>query len=235
MRERVVVRSVVVAASGMLGVLHVLRTDCDPRHRFVSEYVVGAWGGLMTSVFFVLAAGVLVLARGLRRSAAQKEAGILTLWVLLVLAACGSALMAFFPAYLNVTPVHLTMAGRLHAGIAAVTFTLALAAQGVFLRLTGQDVFQLTRGEKAAAFLLTILAVSAFFAQTLLLLRHRAEWIGAFPNYPDGAPAVAWVGVTERVLIAAFLGWLWEAAGFLSAGIPLSGRWRGRASSRESA
>ena len=48
--------------------LHILRTDFDPKYRYLSEYVNGPYGGLMTSTFFVLSLGSLALLFGLWRS-----------------------------------------------------------------------------------------------------------------------------------------------------------------------
>lgn len=46
--------------------LHILEPEFDPRYRFMSEYVWGAYGWLMTATFFVLGFAILTLAVGLR-------------------------------------------------------------------------------------------------------------------------------------------------------------------------
>jgi hypothetical membrane protein len=46
--------------------LHVLEPEYDPRFRFMSEYVWGAYGWLMTTTFFVLGLAAFVVAAGLR-------------------------------------------------------------------------------------------------------------------------------------------------------------------------
>jgi hypothetical membrane protein len=46
--------------------LHVLEPEYDPRYRFMSEYVWGAYGWLMTTTFFVLGLAVFAVAAGLR-------------------------------------------------------------------------------------------------------------------------------------------------------------------------
>src|SRR5436190_19360601 len=63
--------SVVYYASAIV-LLHVLRTDFDPRYRYLSEYAVGPYGALMSSTFFVLSAGSLALSIGLWRSVSSK-------------------------------------------------------------------------------------------------------------------------------------------------------------------
>lgn len=45
--------------------LHVLEPELDPSRRFMSEYTLGPWGGLMRAVFFLLAASGVLLARAL--------------------------------------------------------------------------------------------------------------------------------------------------------------------------
>jgi hypothetical membrane protein len=46
--------------------LHVLQPEFDPRVRFMSEYVFGAYGWLMTTTFFVLGLAVVTVGVGLR-------------------------------------------------------------------------------------------------------------------------------------------------------------------------
>jgi hypothetical membrane protein len=46
--------------------LHILEPEFDPRFRFMSEYVWGAYGWLMTTTFFVLGLAAFVVAAGLR-------------------------------------------------------------------------------------------------------------------------------------------------------------------------
>jgi hypothetical membrane protein len=46
--------------------LHILEPEFDPRYRFMSEYVWGAYGWLMTTTFFVLGLAAIAVAAGLR-------------------------------------------------------------------------------------------------------------------------------------------------------------------------
>lgn len=62
----------VIYYAGAIALLHVLRTDYDPGYRYLSEYVVGPYGALMTSTYFVLSMGSLALAWGLWRSVSSK-------------------------------------------------------------------------------------------------------------------------------------------------------------------
>lgn len=50
----------------VLSALHVLEPEFDPRYRFMSEYVWGAYGWLMTTTFFALGLAAFTVAAGLR-------------------------------------------------------------------------------------------------------------------------------------------------------------------------
>ncbi|MGH2347449.1 MAG: DUF998 domain-containing protein [Chloroflexota bacterium] len=49
--------SSIAAFTGLVGLEHILRPDYDPRRRFISEYAIGPYKGVMTTAFFALAAG----------------------------------------------------------------------------------------------------------------------------------------------------------------------------------
>ena len=49
----------------IVSALHVLEPEFDPRYRFMSEYVWGAWGWLMTTNFFALGLAAFTVAAGL--------------------------------------------------------------------------------------------------------------------------------------------------------------------------
>src|ERR1700681_2604581 len=54
--------------STAVGILHALRLDLNPVTHAVSNYAVGTFGFLMTSVFFMLALSECALAQGLGRA-----------------------------------------------------------------------------------------------------------------------------------------------------------------------
>lgn len=75
--------AIVVAA------LHILEPEFDPRYRFMSEYVWGAYGWFMTSTFFALGLAAFVVAAGLRgahqsRRSARLGFGLLAVAALFV-------------------------------------------------------------------------------------------------------------------------------------------------------
>src|ERR1700746_2469301 len=64
--------SCVIYYVGSIVLLHVLRTDYDPGSRYLSEYVVGPYGALMSSTFFLLRFGSFALACGMWRSVSSR-------------------------------------------------------------------------------------------------------------------------------------------------------------------
>jgi hypothetical protein len=104
MRRRVTIRGLANFALGCfilllvsLATLHILRTDCDPLRRRLSEYAVGRFGYLMTAAFALACAGLLALSDALWRAAVRSP------WLRLgrvALAAAGAldGLMAVFAA-----------------------------------------------------------------------------------------------------------------------------------------
>ena len=69
-RSAVISRRIVLACAAyyvIIGAaLHFLEPEFDPRYRFMSEYVWGAYGWLMTTTFFVLGLAAFTVAAGLR-------------------------------------------------------------------------------------------------------------------------------------------------------------------------
>ena len=102
--------SVVYYASAIV-LLHVLRTDFDPGYRYLSEYARGPYGALMTSTFFALSAGSLVLSLGLWRSVSSKLCFLqgLLLWLIW---ACAIFLAGIYTGDLQGTPR--TQIGKIH-------------------------------------------------------------------------------------------------------------------------
>jgi hypothetical protein len=69
-RKATISQAIVFVCAGyylIVGIaLHVLEPEFDPRFRFMSEYVWGAYGWLMTTTFFVLGLAAFAVAAGLR-------------------------------------------------------------------------------------------------------------------------------------------------------------------------
>jgi hypothetical protein len=117
-----------------IALLHILRTDYDPGYRFLSEYVVGPYGELMRSTFFVLGVGSLALSFGLGRSVSSKLRFLPGL-LLLVIWALAVFLAGIYTADLQGLPP--TESGKMHAQMAMIGFpclTLALPLISILLR-----------------------------------------------------------------------------------------------------
>ncbi|MGQ0761336.1 MAG: DUF998 domain-containing protein [Acidobacteriota bacterium] len=140
-----------------IALLHILRTDYDPGYRSLSEYVVGPYGALMTSTFFVLSVGSFALSFGLWRSVSSKLRFLpgLLLW----LAWAGGVFLAgIYPADLQGSPE--TRIGQIHNLIGMVAFpcaTLALPLLSLPLRWE-----QKWRSVWRAAVVLSLIVVVCF-------------------------------------------------------------------------
>jgi hypothetical membrane protein len=92
----------------VLVALHFLEPEFDPRSRFVSEYVWGAYGWLMTTTFFVLGLAILSVAVGLRVVHRSRNArigfGLLVVGALFI---CLAGVFKGFPLHLAASAVGL--------------------------------------------------------------------------------------------------------------------------------
>jgi hypothetical protein len=125
--------STIYYASAII-LLHILRTDFDPRYRYLSEYVNGPYGALMPSTFFALSLGSLALAFGLWRSVSSKirfAPGML-LWLAW---ACAVFFAGVYPSDLQESAT--TWNGHIHNEMGVIAFpcaTLALPLLSLPLR-----------------------------------------------------------------------------------------------------
>jgi len=150
--------SVIYYATAII-LLHILRNDFDPKYRYLSEYVNGPYGTLMTSTFFVLSLGSLALLFGLWRSVSSKirfAPGML-FWFAW---ACAVFLAGVCPSDLQESPM--TWNGHIHNQMGMIAFpcaTLALPLLSLPLRWDKrwQSVW-------ASAVLLSLPVIISFFA-----------------------------------------------------------------------
>jgi hypothetical protein len=108
-----------------IALLHVLRTDYDPGYRYPSECVVGRYGALMTSTFFVLSVGSLALSFGLWRSVSSKLRFLPGLFLWLTWA-CAVFLAGIYPGDLQGLPQ--TRVGQIHNQMGMIAFPSAALA-----------------------------------------------------------------------------------------------------------
>lgn len=180
------------AAAGALVALQIARLERSLLHSFVSEFAVGRYGAVMTSVFVVLAVSSALLAvsisdgvGALRRHAFGCRPGLY-----LGIAATGLLVMAVCPTDLNdLSPRTLT--GSIHDATSVLTFAAVLGVMasvgwsngGCFDRLQ-----PITRR-------ISVFCTATFIVQLLMLAIQHAH------------RPYRWVGLSERVLIIAFLTW----------------------------
>lgn len=176
--------SVIYYATAII-LLHVFRTDFDPKYRYLSEYVNGPYGALMTSTFFVLSLGSLALLFGLWRSVSSKIrfAPGMVFWL-----AWASAVFfaGVYPSDLQEAPA--TLNGHIHNQMGMIAFpcaTLGLPLLSLPLRWDRkwQSVW-------AFAMLLSLPVIISFFA----LDRMGEMQLG---------------GLDQRIFLGVTLIWMW--------------------------
>jgi hypothetical protein len=186
-----------IAAGTAIFALHFLRRDLVPYHRFVSEYAVDVngtrWGWLMQAVFLLLAVTSMILANAGSCAPQLPTNCRKPLALLLGSASVGTLVMFACRTDLNVLPFVETPIGKTHDVASVITFLSALAAMAV--------VALLSSPRPSAGLLLLAVAASALLVHTVVMLAQPRPYL--------------WVGVTERILIAALITWCFWLAGTL--------------------
>jgi hypothetical protein len=172
----------------VIALLHVLRTDYDPGYRYLSEYVVGPYGALMTSTFFDLGIGSLALFLGVWQSVSSKVRFLpgLLLWLTW---ACAVSLAGIYPGDLQGSPQ--TRIGQIHnlsGMIAFASASLALPLLSLPLRWE-----QRWRSVWLSALGLSLGAVTCFFAM---------DWLAEFRL----------AGLAQRMFLGMTLAWMFILA-----------------------
>jgi hypothetical protein len=166
-------------------VLHVGQPDLHPVDRFMSEYVLGRWGPLMTTTFFAWAFGLVCITVALRRVGLPGKmgtAGLVLTWI----GALGITIAGAFP--MDPVGEPFTRAGVLHTlgGLVGLPFT-ALGLLFLSLAFRSDERWRPVAGVGAAlagAFLLGFLVIGFVF---------------------DGGPGS---GAAQRVAIGSGLAWM---------------------------
>jgi len=168
----------------VIALLHILRTDYDPGYRYLSEYVVGPYGALMTSTFFDLSVGSLALSLGLWRTVSSKLRFLpgLLLWLTW---ACAVFLAGIYPGDLQGSPQ--TRIGQIHNQMGMVAFSSAsLALPLLTLPLWWEYKW---RPVWRVAVVLSFVAVASFFAM---------DWLAE----------MRLAGLAQRMFLAMTLAWM---------------------------
>jgi hypothetical protein len=174
-------------------VLHLVRTDVDPREDGVSAYALTRYGALYRCQVVATGVAGLLLAMALFGGGFESVGGAFVL----VLFAVSRILIARYPTDPRGT-VSFSRAGRLHVLLAATTFvTIGVAAPWVSATLTGSLDW---RGPAAVivglGWVTTVLALGTFPTMTLPATRR------AFGLVERGAYAawLLWIVVTSLAL-----------------------------------
>jgi len=174
---------------------HLIRTDRNLTTHFLSEYVVGPNGFVMTSALTALGVGLLAMTGGLWRNGA---ATTYTRIGLVLLGMAGSAMLVVvsFPTNLQYTPV--TQSALIHDGAALIFFCSVIAAIALIsFGFQSHGLWQKYYRSEAILALLALVAFLVFF--TIYPLQMGTE-----PLVPMLANVIE---IWQRVLFLCI--WLW--------------------------
>src|SRR5262245_758747 len=177
----------------VLSAMHFLEPEFSPIRVPMSAYVAGAYGSLMTTIYFVLAAGLLAVACALVTTLPRTRRTSMA-FAVLVVAAMACLLAGIFP--MDFPPPLRTTSGRLHALGGAVAFpgmTVGLRLFSLSLRYDSYwgGVSSVLRKLSAAMIAALLLMLSS-----ILLLGH-----GGFAQRLLFVVLFSWMVVAGRRLI----------------------------------
>lgn len=184
----------------LLVLLHALQPELDPSWRVISEYANGPHGWLMTIVFAALATAC--AATALILLPVGDNWSIRGGTLLLALAATGLAMAALFPADIVQDPMPpMSWTGNMHSVASLLgNPTLLIGMLVLAFALPGHAPWE------GAGSVLLATAVIAW-------LSFIAMMVGMFVFLPQGtAGPGALVGYGNRLLVAAYAGWLIAAS-----------------------
>lgn len=167
-------------------ILHVLRPELNPITHAVSNYAIGAFGLLMTVAFFTLALSEFALALGLARSlVASTQARISVL--LLRFAGAGMVVTGIFPGDVKSPHPPGTLPSLIHWIGAGSSFLSLMIAAFLLSNCFKMDTHW--QGFYRPSFVLSVTIVLALAVFGLFV-------------------SIGWVGMGERIYIAASVLWL---------------------------
>lgn len=175
----------------LLGSLHLLEPEFDPTWRFISEYMLGAFGWMMTLAFVAMAAALASVGVSIL-SQARTVIGYIG-FIVLAVAAIGYLIAAFNKTDPIFTPMdELTPSGKLHVLGASLDYS-PLAFLFLSFSLARNEAWNPIRRRLLITAVITILLTIAFIAM--------------LPQDNVFGPGV-WAGLVGRFLLVSYLGWI---------------------------
>lgn len=186
-----------VAFLVLLGALHFLESEFDPRWRLISEYEVGPYGWLMRLAFFLWGTGFLSLAVALGQSRSMATNPRVRAWLAtLALAVFGAGIFVTQP----ITDVVRGRVDQLHAVCGALMIFTFPAAASFVARGLPQDLALTTQHHRIGwATVLVWLGFITFFASMIIHLEQIRT--RAF----DASVAI---GIPNRIMVVTYTVWL---------------------------
>lgn len=186
----------------LLLLVHIAKPELDPSWRPISEYALGAFGGVMTLAFFAWGLSALALVSALRPHARSLISRIGL--VFLAIGGVGPILAGLFPTDPVTTSMDaMTVSGILHSMGAVLGDGIPIGALLVTIGLLRKN--PQWRFARWPMFLSTVVAWIAFVlltAQMMVLLPQHGGQLG---------PEVQ-VGWSNRFLVVAYTAWVMVAA-----------------------
>lgn len=175
--------------------MHLLQPELDPLHVPMSAYVLGAYGFLMTTTFFVLCAGVLATGLGLVQTLPRTTLTRVA-FVLTVIAAAGFLIAGTFST--DWPPPMRSRSSQLH-GLGGLLAFPAVTIAAVLFSLTFRSATYWRRASVVALALAT--GIVAAFASFYVLIGVKIS-----EGVEDRAPD--FLGLAQRLFLALLFGWM---------------------------
>ena len=170
--------------------LHVLEPEFDPTWRFVSEYMLGTFGWMMSAAFVAIASNLALTGIVVVREA--RTVPIVLGLIVLYIAVVGLLIAAIFPTDSITTATgSMSFSGRMHVLGASLDYT-PVAALLITIGLTRRPGWREMRGVLMATAIVTILLTVAFI-------------VSMPPDYKFGPGT--YTGLIGRLLLLSYLGW----------------------------
>ena len=190
---------------GLLVALHWLRPEMSPLSRFVSEYAVGPYGGVMRVTFFACGAGLLCLGRAYHAGALNRTWRV-GVWLHYLAGVVMTAAGVFSMDAMTTPADQMTVEGQLHG----FTGMIGIPAQPIGAALLAWGAWR--AGHRATVSLALAAALSC-----VGLIALDVSIISIMAAGPATFPLDTWVGLFNRGWFVGFFVWVFTAARVVSA------------------